>query len=601
MKPISILLIALVASISGSSQRPSSAIAWTSGGLSVIEADLSATLTPGSAVAVRVMRTEAETTRTVAKSEDVPTCTGPHSAGELCKEIEGGRVSIKYWAAVETGQKCSYSLVVLFTDAKKGDVAQILKPDDIIAVDKAIVRPLYKSEVSDFKIVHIIVHHDPNGEILVSIRPAISKEGLTAEAKQEYEDEFRNIYRWLELHRSDPSSIGKIVVDPQDREGSSAFSIQALRLEPGNVDSAWSEDAIDLILVPERQFPMGKYDFQVEFGNDAPPELRGTYQGTQTGFVPKDVDPTTVGLDKTMGLRERKASLDLGIAFTSSQNIVKVGTASVRKRQSNAVVDLRLAPILNYHRDGDDTNFFTPFFIDAKVSSGKIDNTTLALNRINIGSEYSLKWAPVAKSTDNAGHEIQRTSDNTYVFSFRAISKSDRDFKRAEAEAEIEFRPYIYALNYALSSHIRHPLAPGNLIPAHTKQIPCCEFGYQIRPLIGMDLGGVYRAKRTALDVPPTSRTVKRLYFGGEATIDLTRHVTLHGMDTLYVRGESPRHRTRNYFKGEVRVPILTTENSSQCLFLSYEKGDQPPFSTPTVNAVKLGYRITVGNFDPPR
>jgi hypothetical protein len=302
-----------------------------------------------------------------------------------------------------------------------------------------------------------------------------------------------------------------------------------------------------------------------------------------------------------MGLRDRKANLDLGIAFTSSQNMVKIGLKTVRQRQSNAVLDLRLAPILNYHRDGDDTNFFTPFFVDAKVSSGRIDSTTLSLNRINIGSEYTLKWSPATKTTDAAGNQMQRTSDNTYVFSFRGISTSDRDFKRAEAKAEVEFRPYIHALNYSLSTHVKHPLAPGNLIPAHTKQIPCCEFGYQIKPLIGMQLGHVYRVKRPALDGENRSRAVKRLYFGTEATIDLTRHLTLHGTEMLYLRGETPRHRTRNYFKGEMRVPLLTTQNSSQCLFLSYEKGDQPPFSTPTVNAVKIGYRITVGNFDPAR
>ena len=59
------------------------------------------------------------------------------------------------------------------------------------------------------------------------------------------------------------------------------------------------------------------------------------------------------------------------------------------------------------------------------------------------------------------------------------------------------------------------------------------------------------------------------------------------------MRGESDDDRFHNYFKAsfEVALPAFSDE-SAHSVFFGYEKGNKPPFATPDVNALKLGYRV---------
>ena len=128
--------------------------------------------------------------------------------------------------------------------------------------------------------------------------------------------------------------------------------------------------------------------------------------------------------------------------------------------------------------------------------------------------------------------------------------------------------------------------------------MPRHNFGYQIQPFVGTEIGVVYRDKRQAFDVEDSSRTLRRVYFGTDMLFNLTRYANLKLTDTFYYRGEAPQHPTRNYFRSEIQAVLFNSPDTSQCIFFSFERGDQPPFSTPSVNAFKIGYRITSNFFE---
>ena len=77
-------------------------------------------------------------------------------------------------------------------------------------------------------------------------------------------------------------------------------------------------------------------------------------------------------------------------------------------------------------------------------------------------------------------------------------------------------------------------------------------------------------------------------------TFGLTKYVELSLQDLFYVRGENPKDRTENYFVGSIEAPLSRIGNlwAAHALFLSFERGEQAPFTNPSVNIFKFGYRI---------
>ncbi|HEY0727908.1 MAG TPA: hypothetical protein VGD38_07570, partial [Pyrinomonadaceae bacterium] len=124
------------------------------------------------------------------------------------------------------------------------------------------------------------------------------------------------------------------------------------------------------------------------------------------------------------------------------------------------------------------------------------------------------------------------------------------------------------------------------------------KFGYEIVPIVGVELGRTYRV-RDPKQFAGTSRNVRRFYFGASMTFDLTRFVELSLADLFYVRGENPKDRTENYFAGSIEVPLgqIGDLNAAHALFLSFERGEQAPFTNPSVNILKFGYRIRARGF----
>src|SRR5205807_1071396 len=97
-----------------------------------------------------------------------------------------------------------------------------------------------------------------------------------------------------------------------------------------------------------------------------------------------------------------------------------------RQRQSRGSLDLRFAPLLRDRTRPPEVKkwqlFRTPLFLDAKVSTGKVSEDTLSLNRILFGTEMNFRYVEGTK----------KGSRNKYIITLRGTNASDRDFKLAE-------------------------------------------------------------------------------------------------------------------------------------------------------------------------
>jgi hypothetical protein len=230
-------------------------------------------------------------------------------------------------------------------------------------------------------------------------------------------------------------------------------------------------------------------------------------------------------------------------------------------------------------------SIFTPFYIDAKVSTGKIVKDTLSLNRIVFGTQEELRYYPTRKAI----------FPTYYRFIFQGNNASDRDFKQAEYKGTFEFRPVFGPLNHPLDAQpptsIAKEIDKGGKPPF--KLIPITH-GFEFVPLIGAELGRTYLRRRPAADIKP-SDTVRRLYFGLDTVLNPTAHLALKTSEIFYIRGESKTDRYHNYFLGEVSYGLgeFINRKAAHSLFFSWERGGQPPFDDPDVNALKFGYRVT--------
>lgn len=398
------------------------------------------------------------------------------------------------------------------------------------------------------------------------------------------------LVNWLQTQKAAPSGIAEVKVERRDQdEPPRIFPLRAFTYQVQCPERLVTNKNISLFLIGEEEFPDAAFDFQIEFKNNPPLELAKILKGSSAGLgsvsTPKADD---VGTDKTLALRAFDSNLNVATAFTSSVADVEDGDKTVRKRQNASAFDLKFAPWLNINLSPPRKvqHLLTPFFFDSKIASGKITKDTLALNRILIGSEYSIKYIRSTK-VDQA---------DKYVFRFRYINASDRDFKRIEGKFNFETNFLFAKLNQPLSE--KTDLQIGTINPdAGFKVIPLGWFGYQFQPVVGVDLGRTFRRKRDVFDIEDESDFVRRLYFGGDMKFNLTRHFNLTLSDTFYVRGETPKDRGRNHFEVLFETPLGSIrQNAAQSIFFSFERGDEPPFNSPAVNAIKIGYRL-VTNF----
>ena len=325
----------------------------------------------------------------------------------------------------------------------------------------------------------------------------------------------------------------------------------------------------------------GTYDLRLTFPPDAPIELRPALLKTGLSAAVHKSAPLSVDVGQ-IGKRSIEDNLDVGLQFGSS---VSKDAAGASTRSSKGAVDFRFAPLLNVlplpPAGSNSLWFLTPFLLDARVSTGDVTKETLAQNRIVFGGEVEYR------------HYTSPTTFPTYqrlILSIR--NAADRDFKQAEWKGGLEFQAVFSPLNRPLAW--QEDTEASQLDPTRDPKrfVPAVGVGWQVVPLIGGEVGYTWKDEFQSAAIEKTEK-VYRLYFGGTAALDLTRYVTLSLREMLFVRGESDTDRTHNYILAKVEVPLVGfSSTTSQAVFFSYERGGQPPFSTPDVNALKLGYRL---------
>lgn len=320
--------------------------------------------------------------------------------------------------------------------------------------------------------------------------------------------------------------------------------------------------------------PPGDYTLALSFPADAPFELRG--QPLELGLVGPNIP------NPTADERSPEDFLDLGLSLTSSVEEQEQPDKTTRRvRTTRGVSDLFFAPVLNMRTvgtlgdKGGWVQVFTPFFIDSKVSTGKITKDTLSLNTVVLGSDYEFRHY---LNTHDYPDLLRHSLDFKHT--------SDRDFKQDEVKFVYEFQPIIGAINRPLGSA---PNILNEQVVPNTKD----RFGMEIVPTLGVELGRTYRV-RDPKEFEGVSRNVRRFYAGLTMNFDLTKFVRLSLNDLFYVRGESPGDRLKNYFNGTIEAPLAPIGNfrAGHALFFSFERGQQPPFDTPSVNVLKFGYRV---------
>lgn len=342
---------------------------------------------------------------------------------------------------------------------------------------------------------------------------------------------------------------------------------------------------VTLCLNPINAPATGVFNIRVKFKN-APLSLSNEFIGEELSWSGATQIESSDALPDAPAARKIEKNLDLGLSFSSE--VKKDEETNVKNRETVGILDVRLAPWLNLikYKPGETVlKKWTPIYLNANVSTGKITESTLSLNRVIIGTEWEYRFVPglsLENKKPNQGNFI-----DYYRLKLGGKHLSDRDFKQKEIAAEIEFQPVWAFLNKPRSARwfLFDDEITGNKVVGYK------TFGWEIIPKIGFQFGKTYSRRNPAEAIEATD-LIKRLYGGIEMNFDVTSRFTLKLENTLYGRYELNSDRLKNYFKGEIYMrfgnPWRETSNG---FFFSYEKGDAPPF-TSTVNAFKFGYRI---------
>lgn len=482
-------------------------------------------------------------------------------------------------------------------------------------------------------------------------------------------DRITAIRDYFEAVRTNPSRLAELQVTVRGQGGATeTLSVSDLALTPER-DFIGSNSKLTLCLRTSKRLPEHKFEAQLTFGADAPPEIATPALAAGIDGVAAQASPTVINPDeKAPGIRAFDKDLNIAALGSSSVKDVEKDKQKVRERQNVFTFDFRaglrnikrlgvhvdpsrplpdcgrvkaftppsaapgkivfedaegkegreviiapnttlggvpvvagqelcvssgslpnllgqlvapvtIAPDAGARRTSARYSIFTPVFFDGRVSTGKITEDTLSLNRVVIGTQWEYQYR-----YNNA------TFPTFYSFVFKGSHASDRDFKQAEFKGTFEFRPQFGPLFHPLDSYKGKP---GRTLGGKLEAIPS-DHGYEVIPLVGFEIGRTYMRRRPAEAIKP-SDTVRRFYFGLELVYNPTRDITFSAEDNFYFRGESkddPRH---NYFLGEFSYKLGTFARgqAAHAIYFSFERGGQPPFDNPDVNALKLGYRIT--------
>lgn len=405
----------------------------------------------------------------------------------------------------------------------------------------------------------------------------------------------RMLDAWSKPHQSDPGAVVaaefEIGTDDVIRPPLRAATFQSPNFTAApNALLQWSG-----CLAPGIPPPVEAFRSRLTFAAGAPFELAEPLI-QEKGQGIKAIAALQADFKSKVGERTFERDLDLGLALTSGlEKVTQADGKSLLQRRTRGSIDLRLVPVrdwkplrrqrprqkLEARRDQEWFATWSPVFLDARVATGRIEAGSAALNVIAFGTQVELLYQPRNQS---------RTYRNWHRFILRGINASDRDFKQAEVRVNPEYSPVLGIWNRPLATRLK--VDEAHIGASTFRLVPSSRFGYRFLPVTGADLGSTWRRHNPAAAVKPPDNLVRRFYFGGELTLEVTPRITFSTKDRFYLRGEEPLNRTRNYFKSEALLQLGGySANIGHGISVSFERGALPPF-TSDANAFVLGYRV---------
>jgi hypothetical protein len=286
------------------------------------------------------------------------------------------------------------------------------------------------------------------------------------------------------------------------------------------------------------------------------------FRGGITGKVPtnaalaagKDRDPIRTNVVEVGGSYSTAIKLDKDPTSTKPP-----------QRKTDGTLDLRFAtPTIFFKDETEKWWSWTPAQFDGTISTGKLTGDNLATNTMRLFTQVQRVIT------------VKRRSDRDWLrFTGEGGAAADRDLRTIEYTGSADFR---YSPAFLFRTLSDNPL-PGRAPTLLVEFMPA-----------GVELG-----KRQVRRDPifPADDFVRRFRFAEKLELQLPPYLQFKIEDRSWIRGEVQRNKFRNYFLTTLTFfPAKLNSNSSAGVFLSYERGVLPPFSTARTSTFKIGFRV---------
>lgn len=397
------------------------------------------------------------------------------------------------------------------------------------------------------------------------------------------------LWEWFEQQQGDPENVAKIDIEVSSEPDLIPYRVKKIILSNSVADVVANGGGL-ITLEMDKEIPAGKFNANVVLQGAIPVKVETEIKGKDLAGIktPDRFFASKESAIKEVSMRGFERNLDLGVTFTNGMS------PKGRSRVSRGVLDLRFAPLLNVlgtrPERGKWLYYLTPFTLNANIATGKIRRGNLALNQIVFGTEFEFRRYDFG--SEDTEKSLRQRVPTYHRIIIGGLNKSDRDFKQADFVFSGRYEPVFGILNYPIQVDALPNIRSSKIFPDQVF-IPSGKIGYSFIPVVGFEFGRTYFRDNPARAVKP-SKTVRRFYTGATFKLDVTQFLTFSIEEKFYVRGEVDKDRLENYFKVGVDVFIVGKSFSGvgQSLFFAYELGKQPPFATPEVNVLKIGYRI---------
>lgn len=258
--------------------------------------------------------------------------------------------------------------------------------------------------------------------------------------------------------------------------------------------------------------------------------------------------------------------IEVGGSYNTSIKLDRDPTATKPpQRKTDGSLDFRFATPTIFFKDEIERWWtWIPVQFDGMISTGKLTGDNLATNTMRLFTQVQRV------------HTIKRAHDRDWLrFTGEGGASADRDLRVIEYTGSADFRYSPAFLFRTLTDNPLPGLAPTILV--------------EFMPA-GVEIGR-RQVRRDPIFL--SDDFIRRFRFAGKLELQLPPYLQLKIENRSWVRGEVQQNKFRNFFSTTLTyIPTRLSSNSSAGVFLSYERGVLPPFSTARTSTLKIGFRV---------